>query len=250
MLTSFASTSFRFAAIFLIGSAVVPAYAQSPANGIEAGGHVSVLRLSEFNTTDAGVGVNVAWHVTPIVALDGALTWFPGDDTAPASARISNQQRLLGLVGARPGIRRGPLELFARARAGFLRFAPLEHTVCVAVTTVPPPLECNLATGYTAWTADLGGGMAFDTGHLRSGSRPATSWCAMARVRVARTGTRPTVLRVTTCRSVQASRGGSDRHRDGEVTGMVPVCRPFGTTPKGRLGTSLHSRPQRLPQPH
>ena len=37
------------------------AMAQTPA--AEVGGHVGVLRLSELNTTDAGVGADVVWRL-------------------------------------------------------------------------------------------------------------------------------------------------------------------------------------------
>jgi hypothetical protein len=120
-----------------------------------------VLRLSEFDVTDAGVGATAAWWATPRVALDGSLSWFPANGGATAR-QISAQQRVLGLVGARSGIRRGSLELFGRARAGFLRFSP-QNAVCVAVTTVPLPLECFVVAGTTSFTSDLGGGISMTT---------------------------------------------------------------------------------------
>jgi hypothetical protein len=150
--------------LILSGSAVGPASAQSREEGFEIGAHAAMLRLSEFDATDAGVGLNVAWRATPIVALDGAVTWFPGSDAASASARISNQTRVLGLAGARTSVRRGALELFARGRVGFMRFAPLDRIVCIAVTIVPLPLECLIATGHTAFAADLGGGVVLNHG--------------------------------------------------------------------------------------
>ncbi len=53
---------------------------------------------------------------------------------------------------------------------GFLRFSPLEGAVCGAVTTVPLPLECQIATGYVSFAMDLGGGIAVaaaDRVHVR-----------------------------------------------------------------------------------
>jgi hypothetical protein len=147
---------------------IAPAFAQTSDAGVDIGGHITVLRLSEFDTTDIGVGVNMTWHATRIIALDGALTWFPGDQSASLGNRVARQQRTLGLVGARSGIRRGPVELFGRARVGFLRFASEDPAVCAAVSVVPPPLECHIAAGYTAFATDLGGGVAVDiTDRLR-----------------------------------------------------------------------------------
>jgi hypothetical protein len=153
----------------LIGVATTPAFAQTPGAAIELGGHVTVIQLSEFDVTDTGVGITAAWRATPIFLVDGAFTWFPGDGGS-SSTRIARQQRSLGLVGVRSGIRRGRIELFGRARAGFLRFSPLEGAVCVAVTTVPLPLECQIATGYMSFATDLGGGIAVaaaDRVHVR-----------------------------------------------------------------------------------
>lgn len=142
----------------LIGLAATPAFAQTPGNDVELGGQMTVIQLSEFDVTDTGVGITAAWRATPIFLVDGAFTWFPGNDGS-SSTHIARQQRSLGLVGVRSGIRRGRIELFGRARAGFLRFSPLEGAVCVAVTIVPLPLECQIATGYTSFATELGGGI-------------------------------------------------------------------------------------------
>ena len=148
-----------------------PARAQTTGAGLEVGGHMSVLRLSEFDTTDTGAGLHATWRAAPAVSLDGALTWFPGGDTATLANQIGRQERVLGLVGARSGIRRSPAELFGRARLGFLRFAPVDQAVCIAVTTVPLPLDCQIAVGYTALATDLGAGVALNiTDRLRIGA--------------------------------------------------------------------------------
>ena len=154
---------FGFGAAFLVLSAM-PAAGQISGGRVDLGGHVSVLRLSEIDATDTGIGVDAAWRATPLVALDGAFTWFPGKDDSTTGSRIRNQQRTLGLIGARSGIRRGPFEISGRTRAGFLKFAGVEGAVCVAVTTFPLPLECQLAAGYTAFAMDFGVGIAVAAG--------------------------------------------------------------------------------------
>jgi hypothetical protein len=47
--------------------AAVPASAQD--RGIDAGGHLTVLRLSELDTTDVGIGVSVLRSVTPVWSI-------------------------------------------------------------------------------------------------------------------------------------------------------------------------------------
>ena len=140
------------------------AMAQTPA--VEVGGHVGVLRLSELKTTDAGVGADVVWPVAPALAIDGGLTWFPGSDASTGSSHL---QRTLGLAGVRTGVTAGTVDLFARARGGFLRFGSEPATVCILI--FPPPLSCQLAAGYTAFAAEVGGGASvglIPSGRLRA----------------------------------------------------------------------------------
>jgi hypothetical protein len=145
----------RAVASFIGLSALVtgasPASAQG--RGIEAGGHVTVLRLSELDTTDIGVGAGVLWPVTSVLAIDGVLTWFPAGELGADGVE---SQRVLGLGGARIVATRRTVELFAGARAGFLRFVERDPVVCIAI--FPAPLACQLAAGYTAFAADVGGG--------------------------------------------------------------------------------------------
>jgi hypothetical protein len=56
-----------------------PALAQE-AGRLEVGAQVTAVRLSELETTDVGVGVQAGWRLGPVLKVDGALSWFPGDD--------------------------------------------------------------------------------------------------------------------------------------------------------------------------
>ena len=136
-------------------AAVTPSYAQD-GRRFELGGQLTTLRLSEFETTDVGVGVQAGWRLTPVVAVDGALTWFPGGDDG-GFPRIERQQRMLGVVGLRAGVESGRMELFARARPGFLRFAAEDNVPCILI--FPPPLSCQVLGGHTSFVTELGGGV-------------------------------------------------------------------------------------------
>ena len=127
-----------------------PAEAQN--SGVETGGHVSILRLSELETTDVGVGADVIWPIASGVAVDGAFTWFPAE----------GGDRALGLIGVRAIVGSEGVELFARGRAGFLRFGEQGPTVCIAI--FPPPLSCRLAAGYTAFASHFGAGASVALG--------------------------------------------------------------------------------------
>jgi hypothetical protein len=151
--------SFRGAAcavlfsVFTLGMAVSPAHAQSPAGQFEIGPNLSVLRVSELDTTDVGVGVDAAWHLTPRLAIDGTLSWFPGSGDEPS---LKDQRRVLGLIGVRSGVTRGGIDFYGRGRVGFLNFAESGPFPCVLI--FPAPLTCQLAQGYTAFAVDFGGG--------------------------------------------------------------------------------------------
>jgi hypothetical protein len=79
------------------------------------------------------------------------------------------QQRTLGLAGLRAGLSVGTVDLFARGRAGYLRFGSEPATACILI--FPTPLVCQLAGGYTAFAADVGGGASvalIPSGRLRA----------------------------------------------------------------------------------
>ncbi len=124
------------------------------AGPVAIGAHMSVLRLSEFDTTDVGVGVDASWYIRPGLAIDGTLDLFPGKDQIEAD--LVDQRRVLGLVGARYGMTFGRVEIFGRLRGGFLNFADEGPVACILI--VPSPLGCQLADGHTAFATDIGGG--------------------------------------------------------------------------------------------
>jgi hypothetical protein len=133
--------------------------AQTPS--VDVGGHVSVLRLGESDTTSVGVGGDVSWRVTPVIAVDGAVTWFPAGGDLMKGA-FESQDRVLGLTGVKAIATRGGAEFFARGRVGFLRFREGPPLVCILI--FPPPLGCQLAGGYTAFASELGGGASIGVG--------------------------------------------------------------------------------------
>jgi hypothetical protein len=161
-------TTCRTVLIALLAVTAGASQAMAQTHGAEVGGHVDVLRLSELSSTDAGVGADVAWRFSTSLAIDGALTWYrvSGPSTVGSS---QHQLRTLGLAGVRGGVTAGTVDLFARARGGFLRFGSEPAAVCILI--FPTPLSCQLAAGYTAFAADVGGGASvalIPSGRLRA----------------------------------------------------------------------------------
>lgn len=131
--------------------------AQTPERPVEIGGHVSMLRISEFEITDVGIGLEAAWHLTRQLTIDGTLAWFPGETEFEINS-VAGQHRVLGLVGVRSGITRGRFDVYGRSRVGFLRFGEQDAVICTLI--FPATLGCRLAGGYTAFAMDLGGGIS------------------------------------------------------------------------------------------
>jgi hypothetical protein len=153
----FVSSRGALGALLLSGLTLIataaPVQAQTDAGPFEVGPHVSILRLSELDTTDVGVGIDASWHVLPRITIDGTLSFFPGSGDEPA---LTDQRRLLGLVGVRSGVTRGRVDFYGRGRLGFLNFADVGPVPCIRI--FPAPLTCQLADGYTAFAIDFGGG--------------------------------------------------------------------------------------------
>jgi hypothetical protein len=113
------------------------AAAQTPEGAVEIGGQLNILRISEFEITDVGTGVEASWHLTPGLAIDGTLAWFPGQTEFEIDA-IASQHRVLGLVGARSGITRGRFDVYGRGRLGFLRFGEQDSVIGISTGQSAP----------------------------------------------------------------------------------------------------------------
>ena len=141
---------------------VVPAAAQS--GTLEVGGQVAVVRSTEFDANDLGLGGRVSW-LPGMFGIEGELNWFPRgfpDDRPFSRARVE------GLFGITAGPRIGALRPFVRVRPGFVTVrASEEPLACILI--FPPPLTCTLAGGRTLMAFDLGGGMSIDVS-------PRASW--------------------------------------------------------------------------
>ena len=102
-------------------------------------------------------------------ARDRRRTDVVSRSDASTGGSSQHLQRTLGLAGVRTGVTAGNVDLFARARGGFLRFGSEPATVCILI--FPPPLSCQLAAGYTAFAAEVGGGASvglIPSGRLRA----------------------------------------------------------------------------------
>jgi opacity protein-like surface antigen len=109
----------------------------------------------QFHTKDVGGGGRLGWRVTPLLGVEGEITYHSeafGDGDPISGGRVE------GLFGVTVGPSLGIMRPFVTARPGFVRYrAKDEPVACVA--TFPPPVSCRLAAGHTAFAFDLGGGL-------------------------------------------------------------------------------------------
>ena len=149
----------------------------------EVGGQFSVLRLSDPSvptTTgclvppcftapagpaerEAGFGGRFGYNVTPSVALEAELNFFP--DVVPFRVpQFGDGHLLQGLFGAKVGKRFEKVGVFAKARPGFLKISKgdLQHRAdigCIAI--FPPPAGCFEGVNTTHFAVDVGGVVEF-----------------------------------------------------------------------------------------
>jgi hypothetical protein len=143
------------------------ASAQPAASRLEVGAQASFLRLSDFDTTNAGVGGRVSYDLARWVAVVGEADFFPSDDvTLPPSTltpglRVTYaRKRAAAFFGMKTGIRGDKLGVFAKASPGFTRLsaagvpAQCAGTLCPLALLVRPEYR-------TEFAFDLGGVLEF-----------------------------------------------------------------------------------------
>ncbi len=122
----------------------------------ELGLEVPVVKLSQLDETDTGVGLRLGFDLSRSVALEAALGFFPADLGEPAFSG-SRTQALLGLKLGRRGEKAG---VFATLKGGVTSFSEAPGPIaCILI--YPPPLTCQLAGGDTLPTVGFGGALEY-----------------------------------------------------------------------------------------
>jgi hypothetical protein len=146
----------------LVVSGFAPhAAAQSVPSSLEAGVHAGFLRLSDFDTTSAGIGGRVTLNLTRWVAVEGEGTFFPSDDVIVPSSRLTpdlrvvyERKRVDAFVGMKVGRRADRFGVFAKIRPGLTRLSggggQCVGTDCALILLIRPEYQ-------TEFALDLGG---------------------------------------------------------------------------------------------
>ena len=151
--------------VFSVASGAIVS-AQSVEPRFEMGAHASLLRLSDFDTTNAGFGGRVLFRLNDWMSVDGEMSFYPHDEvvgptfqTSIGPGRVeSTRRRTDALVGVNVGTRRDRLGAFVKLRPGVTR---LYHTRfncvgegCALVLIAPNIYRSEFAL-------DFGGGLEF-----------------------------------------------------------------------------------------
>ncbi len=144
------------AALVIAGVALPRTAAAQPAEPpVRLGAVIASVASDELDTTTVGLGVQIAWHPTPLVGAELEVVVHPADlgsDPAFSSGHVET------LFGISVGPRIGRWRPFARLRPGILRFwQSAEPIACLAI--FPTPVRCTLASGRTVVAVDVGGGV-------------------------------------------------------------------------------------------
>lgn len=146
------------------------AYAQSPAPAFEIGAHASLLRLSHFDATNAGIGGRLTVDLSNWLAADVEMTFVPNDDIAvesglasvaprPGPLRVAHHRRRIdGFFGIKAGRRGERFGAFARVRPGFTRLID-RGLECVGAGCALVQMLLVRDEYRSEFALDLGGGI-------------------------------------------------------------------------------------------
>ena len=144
-------------AILLGVSLTVPclAAAQTGDRPISLGAVVAGVASGEFDSSEAGLGVQFAWQPTPLIGAEVEVVIHPADLGADPAFSSGHVETLFGVT---VGPRIGRWRPFAKVRPGIIRYwqSP-EPIACIAI--FPAPVHCTLAGGRTVAAFDFGGGI-------------------------------------------------------------------------------------------
>jgi len=110
-----------FTAAFLILADSQIAFAQE-APKLEIGAHYTLLRFSDFDTNDSGVGARVTFNLTDNLAIEGEYNFFPTKRRHFVDPFYLDSRRYQGLLGVKAGTRGDKVGVFGKLRPGFVHF--------------------------------------------------------------------------------------------------------------------------------
>jgi hypothetical protein len=157
---------FALILLFACAAGVRDAPAQTSGERFEVAANLNMLRLSDFSNIRTGLGGRLTVDLTPHLALEGELAFYPKDriegvltETSAGPYRVvGDRRRTDALFGVKVGTRGERLGLFAKARPGFTRLGDrgtaCEGTGCAVILMLIAPYAYR-----TEFAFDFGGGI-------------------------------------------------------------------------------------------
>ena len=99
------------------------AQSRSETPKVEVGVQYTLLRFTDADVTDSGVGGRVTYNLSDNFGLETEFNFFPQERVNFANLSSLNSRRMQGLFGAKYGIRTQKFGIFGKARPGFVRFS-------------------------------------------------------------------------------------------------------------------------------
>jgi hypothetical protein len=156
----------------LIPAQNAQAQSRSETPKVEVGVQYSLLRFTDADVTDSGVGGRVTYNLSDNFGIETEFNFFPQERLNFANFSSIDSQRMQGLFGAKYGIRSQRFGIFGKVRPGFIRFGEGSSPI---------------GTNATEFALDLGGvfeiypsrpvALRFDVGNtlIRFGAQRFTS---------------------------------------------------------------------------
>ena len=119
--------------VFVLGRC--DAQAQTIERKLEVGLHYSSIKLSAFDSREAGGGVRLTYNINDYLAVEaeGNLFEFAIGDGPPTDEVLGAQ----GLLGAKAGLRNRRIGVFAKLRPGVSNFPKLRIPRHLCILSVP-----------------------------------------------------------------------------------------------------------------
>jgi hypothetical protein len=110
------------ALLTIVPSQNAQAQSRSETPKVEVGVQYSLLRFTDADVTDSGVGGRITYNLSDNFGIETEFNFFPQERLNFANITSLDSQRMQGLFGAKYGIRSEKFGIFAKARPGFVRF--------------------------------------------------------------------------------------------------------------------------------
>jgi outer membrane protein with beta-barrel domain len=160
------------ALLFMVSTQNAQAQSRSETPKVEIGAHYTLLRFSDFDTTDSGVGGRLTYNLSENFGIETEFNFFPQERLNFANGTSLDSRRTQGLFGAKYGLRSEKAGVFGKIRPGFIRFGEGSSPIGVSATEFALDIGGVLELYPTRPVA-----LRFDVGNtlIRYGARGFTS---------------------------------------------------------------------------